>query len=241
MASCAATPWIGVLLLLWCLCLVCALVTYFCVPLSKPPTRAHPGVTQSDPESPQPNHRCAAPQVRPRRSERAANPRHAPTTMAAARLHRLARELAMLQSDPPPGVAAWPVDEADISRFHASEWGWGFVVRWMQKRWAAMSSVCVTSPIRTWGPHLRITNPSMDVLARQASRGPRARPTRPGSSDSSWSCRSGAWHGGIHAIVCTHVSTNQQSVSDSTQLVRRHHPPTHDMEGTPSSRPWSAS
>lgn len=54
--------------------------------------------------------------------------------MAAARLHRLARELAMLQSDPPPGVAAWPVDEADISRFHASELGvclciGGFVVK----------------------------------------------------------------------------------------------------------------
>lgn len=47
--------------------------------------------------------------------------------MAAARLHRLARELAMLQSDPPPGVAAWPVDEADISRFHASELGVCFV------------------------------------------------------------------------------------------------------------------
>lgn len=41
--------------------------------------------------------------------------------MAAARLHRLARELDLLRKDPPPGVAAWPVDEADISRFHASE------------------------------------------------------------------------------------------------------------------------
>ena len=41
--------------------------------------------------------------------------------MAGARLHRLARELELLRNDPPPGVAAWLVDEADISRFHASE------------------------------------------------------------------------------------------------------------------------
>lgn len=48
---------------------------------------------------------------------------HAPLRprMAGARLHRLARELELLRTDPPPGVAAWPVDEADISRFHASE------------------------------------------------------------------------------------------------------------------------
>lgn len=41
--------------------------------------------------------------------------------MAGARLHRLARELQLLRTDPPPGVAAWPVDEADVTRFHASE------------------------------------------------------------------------------------------------------------------------
>jgi hypothetical protein len=46
--------------------------------------------------------------------------------MAGARLHRLARELELLRNDPPPGVAAWLVDEADISRFHASE-SQGFV------------------------------------------------------------------------------------------------------------------
>ena len=38
-----------------------------------------------------------------------------------ARVSRLARELELLQTDPPPGVAAWLVEEADMSRFHASK------------------------------------------------------------------------------------------------------------------------
>ncbi len=52
---------------------------------------------------------------------------HNSDQMAGARLHRLARELELLRNDPPPGVAAWLVDEADISRFHASTYtkGWG--------------------------------------------------------------------------------------------------------------------
>jgi len=41
--------------------------------------------------------------------------------MPMARFSRLARELELLRNDPPPGVAAWPVDEANLSRFHASE------------------------------------------------------------------------------------------------------------------------
>eukprot|EP00624_Nannochloropsis_granulata_P004544 evm.model.NODE_32581_length_16376_cov_18.250671.5 len=47
-------------------------------------------------------------------------PQHKNETKPMARVSRLARELELLRTDPPPGVAAWLVDEADLSRFHAS-------------------------------------------------------------------------------------------------------------------------
>jgi hypothetical protein len=48
-------------------------------------------------------------------------PQHKNETKPMARVSRLARELELLRTDPPPGVAAWLVDEADLSRFHASK------------------------------------------------------------------------------------------------------------------------
>ncbi len=51
------------------------------------------------------------------------HPPHRNRETSMARVSRLGRELELLRTDPPPGVAAWLVDEADMSRFHASKLG----------------------------------------------------------------------------------------------------------------------
>lgn len=38
---------------------------------------------------------------------------------ARALISRLMREVQLLRDDPPPGVAAWPVSEVNITRFEA--------------------------------------------------------------------------------------------------------------------------
>jgi ubiquitin-protein ligase len=38
-----------------------------------------------------------------------------------ALMNRLMKEVQLLREDPPPGVAAWPVSEMDITKFEARE------------------------------------------------------------------------------------------------------------------------
>ena len=47
----------------------------------------------------------------------------------------------MLRTDPPPGVAAWLVDEADLSRFHASKCVLRVVVVRWEKKYRGKASV----------------------------------------------------------------------------------------------------
>lgn len=88
-----------------------------------------------------------------------------------ARVSRLARELELLRTDPPPGVSAWLVDEADLSRFHASkcdECVVGLGRAWDEGKVSRKSERACMTPARGEGKCAGVPACTSNILLRRA-------------------------------------------------------------------------